>query len=539
MCTNSSPSLISADEAPFHHACQPRTCREKTLAVRNCRSNRLPNSVAGERSQHGLRGDDASSGLTYTTSPDPPCASTICAGHDWLVLPNAATPDSSRCYSPTSEPTLEKAVAMELLPIVTLSSRDDLKLKGYNQAAVRDLDLTAGNSPFRAAAWLRRPGPRHSEDPLEDGEALDVLEGLARESLRCTWGQGVLLHFWSNAAPASAEVLVSHASRTGTIEIVFLRPLDMPSLASPDPLESHVPESRFSSRVPPPPLSVDRSAGSAPSGAQTTAVPKGVPQHVLNGDAKSETSRSASWGSGQSTSASTRRTSRPAVGAERRNLPLSPEFTSMLAHATGRVTDPNSFSPETRQTSPIDGRPPPWARLAQRDEDTARLEEKLPLSVGVLVGRRESFDRGIEALSDGTDRSAGRPLPFRVPTQDERDAHDLRRADSMDTSATPPLTDTPDIEMASSSKPPSPPPVPPTAARRQALSFGQLADMIETMPVVSFSPVSMPPWPVADSRCPDLLHGRSQRPSRLAEPGVVPLYGCRSRLQHDVRGLDV
>lgn len=124
---------------------------------------------------------------------------------------------------------------------------------------------------------------------------------------------------------------------------------------------------------------------------------------------------------------------------------------------------------------------------------------KLPRSIAVMMGQHQSFDRGVEILSENTDRSAGRPLPFRTPSSAELQ-EEIRNG-------TPPFfatadgaegksgDDAPqDSEMGNmtppgttASGPPSPDDAPPSGAgERRVLSHDQLIDLVESMPAIAF-----------------------------------------------------
>lgn len=352
--------------------------------------------------------------------------------------------------------------AAQLLPVVCLRA-DDLYIDNMTEAARRELAGAALDSP--AATWLRRSDPL-DDTPWRAGELFRLLECKAHESSRLAWGRGVLLHY-DTYTRSTAEVLVSLADDRSCFTIVFLRPCFPPAARSPEFVTANLPERSFAARV------------SAVSGGDSAG---------LSSLIQDETSRSASFSSsGHSTSASTRKSNRPAVGPERRNLPLSPEFTSMLAHATSLVT--NKAGPSTTTTTDSE----------QHDSSVpSASHSKLPRSIEVMMGQHQSFDRGVEILSENTDRSAGRPLPFRTPSSAELQ-EEIRNG-------TPPFfaaadgaegksgDDAPqDSEMGnmtpprSASGPPSPDDAPPSDAReRRVLSHDQLIDLVESTPAIAF-----------------------------------------------------
>lgn len=386
------------------------------------------------------------------------------------------------------------------LPTLCLAG-PQLRLDGINEVAVDVLQLQNADH-FSGSEWLQ----------VDHTDAHAILERLVQDSGAYKWGQNEppILKYRVGPTRAVAEVLVS-ASQNHSNETVYTITLLRP--ASPARLDAvgPGPPRRFAARVPQldtvaattgaatAPISISSSASGIPAPAPTTS------PSALNGLSGSDASRSASFSSGYSLS-SRKAASRPAVGPERRNLPLSPEMTSMLAHATGLVT--GKSYPTTRR--PSDARPDD----AETNDST--LEDKLPRSVSVLVGRTQSLDRGIEALSDGTDRSAGKPLPFRVPTRAERDAH------SPSPSASPPgepesgRTEDPLTSGAATPANASTRPASPTlslndspeALRRQTLTLHNLVDMVETVPMVSV--------PLSPSRQPQLSqkeHSLTNAPS--------------------------
>ncbi|GAA5883852.1 hypothetical protein JCM3774_005798 [Rhodotorula dairenensis] len=371
----------------------------------------------------------------------------------------------------------------------------DLRLADPNEAAIDALRLDADT--FSGSKWLQTRGARGADEPHA------VLDRLAQDSRAYRWGRDEppVLRYWSGHAvgAAAAEVLVSRDSTLAgepVYTITFLRPIPTSSSSPPPPVDLEavgpVPPRRFASRVPhldPVAASAELAAGPFPSSIPPV---NSLPQPAIspsswNSLCGSDASRSASFSSGYSMSS--RRPNRPAVGPERRKLPLSPEATSMLAHATGFLTQP------TARRESVDGgdsRPPPWSEMEQCAQSA--LEDKLPLSVSVLVGRTTSLDRGIEALSDGTDRSAGKPLPFRVPTRAEQDAQahpalgeaqncdelGLSTQDEIVNGVASPATDfAPSSPVASLNGSTS-------AAKRQTLTLHNLVDMVETVPMILF-----------------------------------------------------
>lgn len=398
---------------------------------------------------------------------------------------------------PDPSPSQPRWPAPTALPTLSLVG-EELQLHDANDAAVDAFRVDVGN--FSASKWLCVRG----DDPRA------VLDRLVRASRAYRWGRQdppVLRYDLPRStkptASAAAEVLVSAriaADEQTEYTITFLRPIS----TSPSDLEAlgPVPSRHFASRVPHPVFAATppESASPTPSPIPIAHGPPpvtAISPSSLNSLSESEASRSASFSSGHSVSS--RRNHRPAVGPERRNLPLSPEATSMLAHATGLVTHPASRR-ESIDGGHTDSRQP---SIDADQDSTLALEDKLPLSVSVLVGRTTSLDRGIEALSDGTDRGAGKPLPFRVPTRGERDAdadagaaRDTTPSDG-DGAQTPdaPQVFADDEELTNGATLPATESVPSSpaaplngsvaAAKRHTLTLHNLVDMIETVPMVS------------------------------------------------------
>ncbi|TKA52049.1 hypothetical protein B0A53_04709 [Rhodotorula sp. CCFEE 5036] len=361
-----------------------------------------------------------------------------------------------------------------------------LRLGNFNEAAVDALQPKAADD-FSATEWLR------VGDDEVDAHA--ILDRLVQDSRAYRWGQNdppILKYRSVGPTPAAAEVLVS-ATRNQSDETVYTLTLIRPATPPETNAVGPGPPRRFASRVPP---QLDTVAAAAAATGATAPIsisssPSGVPAPaisppLLSGLSGSDASRSASFSSGFSAS-SRKAANRPAVGLERRNLPLSPETTSMLAHATGLVT--GKSHPSTRRTSIHDS--------DDAGTNGTTLEDKLPPSVSVLVGRTQSLDRGIEALSDGTDRGAGKPLPFRVPTPAERDAHSPGSSPIPSPPVEPESSTAEDDPFTSGAATPasaSTRPASPTlslngsleAARRQTLTLHNLVDMVETVPMILF-----------------------------------------------------
>ncbi|GAA5993530.1 hypothetical protein JCM10908_000635 [Rhodotorula pacifica] len=420
------------------------------------------------------------------------------------MAPSTAASASLPPASPSSRATAG-------LPTLSLAG-PALRIKDINAAASTALRIgpPTQRDEFSGSRWLR---PTVSEITAES-----TLAKLAQDTSTYEWGRDEppILHYWLGETEAAAEVLVSVATPDAAATddkvytIVFLRPIPVHAPPPPELEATHaVPPRRFASRVP----QLDTVSAAGSSASSTTSVSpaaNGIPVAISPSSLQSlvgsseGTSRSASFSSGHSISS--RKTNRPTVGPERRNLPLSPEATSMLAHATGLVTNNKSNASSRRESidtpAAESSRASPWATTAEQVA-TAALEDKLPLSVSVLVGRTKSFDRGIEALSDGTDRGAGKPLPYRVPTRAEQDASPPPRQDTALRSATPPRESqevgqeqktaaTEDSTMGGATPPavddtrPASPAPSLESTRRQALTVHNLVDLVETVPMILF-----------------------------------------------------
>lgn len=374
------------------------------------------------------------------------------------------------------------------LPTLSLVG-PQLRIDDINEAAVDALQLQDADR-FSASEWLQ------VDD--NDGDAHAILDRLVQDSKAYRWGQNeppiLKYRVGPSRTTAAAEVLASVCKNQSGDETVYTITLVRPA-APPEPdAVGPGPPRQLATRVPHLDTVAAPSEPAAPipiTSSTTSLTPTAISPSSLNGDA----SRSASFSSGYSVS-SRKATNRPAVGPERRNLPLGPEFTSMLAHATGLVTGKGHSSPRRGEVER--GPSPstiPWTPAdGTRTDGSSALEDKLPLSVSVLIGRTQSFDRGIEALSDGTDRAAGKPLPFRIPTRAERDAlqasndGDGDERDAMTQSPSPTAESEEEEEEARRVTAEETKPAPSLdgdAARRQTLTLHKLVDMVETVPTVS------------------------------------------------------
>lgn len=390
----------------------------------------------------------------------------------------------------TASPSSSAKSPAAQLPVLSLAG-PHLRLDDINGAAVEALQLQDDADRFSAPEWL------HTDN---DDDAHAILDRLVQESNAYKWGQNeppILKYRGVGPTSAAAEVLAS-ATKNRSGETIYTITLVRPASPPEPDAVGPGPPRRFASRVPH--LDSVASEPTAPIPISSSAA-SGVPAPAmsptsLNNFSGSDASRTASFSSGYSMS-SRKAANRPAVGPERRNLPLSPEMTSMLAHATSLVTDKSHPSTRRELADPDAAATRPAAAPRSRSDDTTPptngflLEDKLPLAVSVLIGRTQSFDRGIEALSDGTDRGAGKPMPFRTPTRVERAIEDHDADDDADRDATM-HSPSPPAETEETSKVAEDgaqdgetAPANGEASNRQTLTLNNLTDMVETVPMVS------------------------------------------------------
>ena len=387
------------------------------------------------------------------------------------------TASSASAKSPTAQ-----------LPALSVAG-PHLRLDDINGAAVEALQLHDA-ARFSASEWL------HTDN---DDDAHALLERLVQESNAYKWAKNeppILKYRGVGPTSAAAEVLVS-ASKNRSDEKIYTITLIRPASPPEPDAVGPGPPRRFASRVPHLDTVASESTAPIPISSSTAS---GVPAPAmsltsLNNFSGSDASRTASFSSGYSVS-SRKAANRPAVGPERRNLPLSPEMTSMLAHATSLVTDKSHPSTRRELADPDAATSRPAAAPRSRSDDNAPptngfpLEDKLPLAVSVLIGRTQSFDRGIEALSDGTDRGAGKPMPFRTPTRGERASDGGDADDDADRDATMQCPSPPaEIEETSKvaedgAQDGETAPANGEASNRQTLTLNTLTDIVETVPMV-------------------------------------------------------
>ncbi|GAA5913019.1 hypothetical protein JCM5296_003865 [Sporobolomyces johnsonii] len=271
-----------------------------------------------------------------------------------------------------------------------------LRLLDLSPAAARLFRLPDARShlPTRTAVDFLRDGAGSARNEAELGGVREQLSRLAKQSEQLEWGESVVLEYCvRNELPSGAverrlaEVIVSQGSahstatsspdRTGTshapatYSIVLLRPVSVLPLTT-SALSSTIPALSPTATS----ISTLSTVASAPVSAPSISPSASSLPYISSSFYPAFAALSTGGSSGESSgsvastpSALSKRSSRPPTGDARARLPLSPNLTQMLAHATSAVTDKS-------QSPPV--RPLPSSSTSYSFPSSASLEATLP-----------------------------------------------------------------------------------------------------------------------------------------------------------------
>ncbi|GAA6021701.1 hypothetical protein JCM10207_008548 [Rhodosporidiobolus poonsookiae] len=373
------------------------------------------------------------------------------------------------------------------LPLIAVSA-SNLQLTACNRPAAKLLCVEWDDStpPAVSAAPILRRRTSEGAATAGDADVKDMLQRLAEQCDGLEWGQSVVLDYQVQGQDGptnhKAEAVVSFSPRggdggDGAYSILFLRPAvlllspSLPPVRPADLASMPSPTTTISSTSLADPVFAPVSTSSSVSSLLAHSTNSAVfssstapseQAQVLDAAGLHRTaaavSSSASISSGSGSSSSSKRPHRTPTGQDRRNLPIPPDITQMLMHATNPITDrtstlsPVPSSPGYHATSPpphpsstlssIMGSPVVGSPIPSHSSASSLSSTRPPLTSTALVSpppssahlsharsgsganaRRSSFDARFEHLVRKVDASSatGSMNHYRMPV-DEAEA---------------------------------------------------------------------------------------------------------------------